>query len=124
MVRLSNKFLMEARSELDKYIETKDVIYLRQASEKGWGSMAQALKALAYPKELKSHADLLNFGFRQSSSIKTGTAFGNTLHSSGFYEGILTYEAVKSGLEYIREAVEASEKELKAKLSANVAPSN
>lgn len=97
---LAYRFFDVAKEQLKKYKETKDEVCLRQASEKGWSAVAQALKAVN-PK-IRRHAD---FGKTASmlateynnEEIMRCEAFGEHLHRAGFYEGLLDIEEVRHG---------------------------
>ncbi len=113
-MRLSWQFLEEARRQLDLYVETQDELALRQACEKGWGAVAQALMSVA-DRPVASHRD---FGiiaselFRKTGerAILTGESAGEYLHSAGFYHGLPTAELVLNSLELIEEFLKALEK--------------
>ena len=89
--------LEQARQELDR----GDV---RQASEKGWGAAAQAVKALAEDRgwQHKSHAALFNAVSRLAresgnDDLKSLFHVANSLHSN-FYENTQNVEMVEMGL--------------------------
>ena len=97
--------LEQARQELDR----GDV---RQASEKGWGAAAQAVKALAEDRgwQHKSHAALFNAVSRLArepgnDSLKSLFHVANSLHSN-FYENTQDMAMVAAGLADVGKFVE------------------
>ena len=89
--------LEQAHQELDR----GDV---RQASEKGWGAAAQAVKALAEDRgwQHKSHAALFDAVSRLAreadhDDLKSLFHVANSLHSN-FYENTQNAEMVAAGL--------------------------
>ena len=89
--------LAQARQELD----CGDV---RQASEKGWGAAAQAVKALAEDRgwHHKSHVPLFNAVSRLArepgnDGLESLFHVANSLHSN-FYENTQNVEMVAAGL--------------------------
>ena len=89
--------LEQARQELDR----GDV---RQASEKGWGAAAQAVKALAEDRgwQHKSHAALFNAVSRlareaDNDDLNSLFHVANSLHSN-FYENTQNADMVSAGL--------------------------
>lgn len=108
-LRLADKFLKEAWEQLKKYEDTKEELYLRQACEKGWGAVAQALKA-TNPK-IKRHADFSDTAAKlarkyDNEEIVHGESCGETLHRTGFYEGALTKPAVEINLKSAEDFLE------------------
>lgn len=110
-VELSERFLSEARAELDEYRKTLEDVKLREACEKGWGAMAQLLM-YSVGKEIVEHR-----GFSQAASelyrktgkkeiLLTETA-AEALHAAGFYHGVLTADAVELTLKAIEEVFSA-----------------
>lgn len=98
---LAGEFLEEAHLQLSKYEATKKELCLRQACEKGWGAVAQALKAVN-PK-IRYHRDFGETAARLAKQygnheIAHGELCGESLHRSGFYEGELGSNAVEEGL--------------------------
>ena len=92
--------LKQAHQELDR----GDV---RQASEKGWGAAAQAVKALAEDRgwQHKSHAALFNAVSRlarEADHDELNSLFhvANSLHSN-FYENTQNADAVRTGLDRV-----------------------
>ena len=96
--------LTQARQELSR----GDV---RQASEKGWGAAAQAVKAVAEGRgwEHKSHFALFEAVrtlVRETGNENLDTLFhvANSLHGN-FYENWMPDESVGSGLDRVAEFV-------------------
>ena len=84
---------------------------LEKASEFLWGSMAEALKAVAASKDiqLKSHKDVRDYAVElaralQDDSIRRTFNNAQSLHSN-FYESGLILEDVAIGAEDVRAAV-------------------
>jgi hypothetical protein len=106
---LANKFIKEAWEQFQQYEKTGDELYLRQACEKGWATVAQALKAVS--PEIRTHRD---FGETAAALAKkynnpeiTYSEYcGEALHRSGFYEGDLGPGIVRQGLECIENFLE------------------
>ena len=91
-----------------KYIEKGDA---EKASEFLWGSMAQALKAVAASKDiwLKSHNQIKNYALALSrefhdDSIRHAFFYAQSLHSN-FYETGLLLEDVAGAAEDIKKTV-------------------
>lgn len=100
----AGELLAKARTALDEGD-------LRQASEKGWGAAAQAIKAVAQRRGWRhgSHYDL----FQAVGRLATETGdlelanlfhFAGSLHTN-FYENWLPAEMVASGLEQVAQFV-------------------
>lgn len=96
--------LEQAHQELDR----GDV---RQASEKGWGAAAQAVKAVAEDRgwQHKSHAALFSAVSRlarETGNDDLNSLFhvANSLHSN-FYENTQNVDAVRSGLDRVAQFV-------------------
>ena len=96
----ATQLLEQARQELAR----GDV---RQASEKGWGAAAQAVKAVAEGRgwEHKTHAALFNAIDRLAKETDGDDLLSlfhvaNNLHSN-FYENELSYEMVRVGLDRV-----------------------
>lgn len=112
-LKLAKSFLDEARKQLDEYVKSGNGLALRQACEKGWGAVAQALMA-AVGKPVESHKE---FGviaselFRKTGnrSFLTGESAGEYLHSAGFYHGLPTAELVLNSLDLIEELLKTIE---------------
>jgi hypothetical protein len=101
---LANEFIKEAWEQFQRYEKTGNELNLRQACEKAWATVAQALKVVN--PQIKTHRD---FGETAAALAKKynnpeityGEAFGEALHRSGFYEGDLGPGIVRQGLECI-----------------------
>ena len=98
------QLLEQARRELD-------IGDNRQASEKGWGAAAQAVKAVAEGRgwQHKSHAALFDVVSRLSKETcndELNSLFhvGNSLHSN-FYEDTQNADAVRTGLDRVAQFV-------------------
>jgi len=90
------------------FIEVGDA---EKASEFLWGSMAQALKAVAASRDirLKSHKDIRDYAMElarvpQNESIRHAFNNAQSLHSN-FYESGLVLEDVVMGAEDVKAAV-------------------
>lgn len=113
-MKLARSFLAEAERQLDDYRKTGNELSLRQACEKGWGAVAQALMAVA-GRPIESHKE---FGlmasdlFRKTGDrrILTGESAGEYLHGAGFYHGLPTAELVSNSLLLIKESLEVVER--------------
>jgi len=82
-----------------------------KASEFLWGSLAEALKAVAASKEIqiRSHKQLRNYAMElakvlQDDTIRHAFDYAQSLHSN-FYESGLTLEEVAMGAEDVKVAV-------------------
>ncbi len=108
-LKLAEKFLSEAMTELREYGKTLEDVKLREACEKGWGAMSQLLM-YAVDREITEHR-----GFSEAATElykKTGRkevvlaeTAAEGLHAAGFYHGALTAEAVDLTLKSIEDAV-------------------
>lgn len=108
-LKLCEKFLLEGQELLMKgdYLE---------ASEKHWGAVAQAVKAVAAKQglELKTHGQLWDFVNKLVEKLKDlelGDSWirANALHKN-FYEGKLIPELAKKYMEDARNLVEKLKK--------------
>ena len=98
---------MEAKESVEKY-KTQSMHYLKnalhfievndaeKASEFLWGSIAEAIKAVAASKEiqLRSHRDLRNYAMElakilQDESIRNTFLHAQSLHSNFYETGLL-----------------------------------
>jgi len=112
-MKLARSFLEEARRQLDEYVKTGNELALRQACEKGWGAVAQALMA-AVGKPIEKHRE---FGMVASELFKktgnriflTGESAGEYLHGAGFYHGLPTAELTSNSLDLIEDLLKALE---------------
>ena len=101
----SGRFILQADAEL----AAGDLL---QASEKGWGAAAHAMKAIAIERGWRhdSHARL--FGVADRLALETGRAeikrlfhTASSVHKN-FYEGAMTKEKVADSLTKIRTLLE------------------
>ena len=97
-LQLNGKYLNEARAFLAK----KDLV---QASEKLWGACAEIVKAAAASRgiELGTHSSLWEFVSKLNKEhadwgLLDQFSYAGNLHTN-FYEGWLTEDYVKRGLE-------------------------
>lgn len=111
---MATAFLVEAFEQLKGYEKTGKEEMLRQACEKGWGAVAQALMH-ASGKDLTQHREFGQIG--KQLTEKTGDqvfarseALGEALHAGGFYHGALSPEAVDSALSAVGELITAVER--------------
>lgn len=100
----ATQLLAQARQELAR----GDV---RQASEKGWGAAAQAVKAVAEARgwEHKTHAALFINVDRLTDETGNGEFnslfhYANSLHIN-FYENWMSAQMVKAGLDRVTDFV-------------------
>jgi uncharacterized protein (UPF0332 family) len=100
----ATQLLQQARQELAR----GDV---RQASEKGWGAAAQAVKAVAESRDWKhnTHAGLFNIVTRLAEETRNNDLNSLFVTASGlhtnFYENWLTADMVGVGVDKIAEFV-------------------
>lgn len=114
LITLARDFLAEAREQLKEYERTANELSLRQACEKGWGSVTQALMYAA-GRTIETHKE---FGLVATELFrKTGNRIfldaetaGEYLHSAGFYHGLPTAELVSRNLDLIEELVQVAER--------------
>jgi hypothetical protein len=104
-VKLSEKFLQEAGGFLAK----GDYV---QASEKGWGAVAQVVKALAAKegRELRGHRDLWLYVDELAEELKDGELrrlwrSANTLHQN-FYENWMPPRDVVDAMDDVKRLAE------------------
>ena len=100
-LKLADNFLRHAWEEFRGYSEKKDEVLLRQACEKGWGCVAQALKVVN--PNIRRHAEFGRTAAELSEKynneeIVHGEAFGELLHREGFYEGDMDEKTIEHGL--------------------------
>jgi len=103
---LAGEFLEESHKELKRYEDTKREMHLWEACEKGWATVAQALKAVN--PEIKRHSDFGKTAAKlaeeyNNEEIIRCEASGETLHRSGFYEGALDISAVRHHLKSVED---------------------
>ena len=87
-----------------------------QASEKGWGTAAQIVKALAAKegRELRSHKDLWSYVNElakklQDIEVRHLWRRANNLHQN-FYEGWMPQEDVEASIEDVKKFIERLKK--------------
>ena len=104
----SRRFLVQAYEELSK----ED---LRQASEKGWGATAQAIKAVANSRsaEHKGHGHLISVAQAlavelDEDDVRQRFNAGAELHTN-FYEGLYNHAEIEGRLERVSLLVERIE---------------
>ena len=97
---ISRRFLQQAKEELDKGDQL-------QASEKAWGALAQALKAIAQSRGWRhqSHNHVIAIGYqiaRESgrSDIELATNHANILHQN-FYENFAGTRVIQGGIDLV-----------------------
>ena len=107
----TRKYQTTASQYLNQAFEELDQGDLLQASEKGWGAAAQAVKAVAEQRgwEHKSHADLFVIVRRlvaesQDGDLHSDFHAARALHIN-FYEGDETAEGIRHGLGQIQRFV-------------------
>ena len=105
-ISMSRKFLSQAHEELNKGD-------LHQASEKGWGAAAHAVKAVAVERswDHSRHRHLYSAMARlveetQSPELGRQFALANELHAD-FYEGWLEAVTIQDYLEQVQNLVQA-----------------
>jgi hypothetical protein len=117
-INLALKFIQEAWAELRKYEVMADELHLRQACEKDWGAVAQALKIIN--PDIKRHADFGETAARlarkyNNREILRLEACGELLHREGFYEGTISKDRARYLLEDVEEFVKLIDKILNQK---------
>jgi HEPN domain-containing protein len=110
-LRLSEKFLSEA----EEFLARGDYI---QASKKGWGAVAQIVKALAAKegRELRSYKDLWTYIDELAEKLNNRELrrlwrTANSLHQN-FYEGWMSSRDVIYALEDVKEFIKMLRKYL------------
>ncbi len=101
----ADEFLSRART----YLEASDLL---QASEKGWGAAAQAVKAVAEARgwdhnghrQLHQTVDRLIDESGQTQ-LRNGFNAANTLHAN-YYDGFLSAVAIRANLEEVERLVD------------------
>jgi len=101
---LAENFLKEGLEELKKYEATKNRLFLQEACEKGWASVAQALKVVN--PDIKRHADFGKTATKLAKKynkmeIVYGESCGEALHRTGFYEGAMDVETAEINLKCV-----------------------
>lgn len=108
----TKKYKKQSLHYLENAYKFLDAGDLEKASEFLWGSLVEALKAVAASKDIKlrSHRDVWNYatGLARAlgdESIKLAFDYARSLHSN-FYESGLMLEDVITGVEHIKKALE------------------
>jgi uncharacterized protein (UPF0332 family) len=114
----ARKMLFKAFEELREGVKSEDVVRIRDACEKGWLATVKAIDALLLSygfEEARTHVDRRRKLRDLSRSVREVAELGiynrvearrSTLHSNGFYSGILTHEEVEEELRNVEKLVE------------------
>jgi len=91
-LQLAQEFFEKAREELESYRREQREVHLREACEKAWAAIAQALMHVA-GRPITRHKDFERVA-RQYWKVYgrepiAGERAGDQLHSGGFYHGAL-----------------------------------
>jgi len=118
----ARKMLFKAFEELREGVKSGDVVRVRDACEKGWLATIKAIDALLLSygfEEARTHVNRrrklrdLSKRIHEVAELEIYDrveARRSTLHSDGFYSGILTREEVEEELRKVEELVEDVEK--------------
>ena len=118
----ARRVLSRAFEELREGIESRDVLRVRDACEKGWLATVKAVDALLLSygfEESKTHVDRRRKLRDLSRKVREVAELGiydrvearrSTLHSDGFYSGVLTHEEVEEELRKVEKLIEDVEK--------------
>jgi len=121
----ARRVLYKAFEELREGVRSGDVLRIRDACEKGWLATVKAVDALLLSygfEETKTHVDrrrkLRDLSKKVHEVVELGIydrveARRSTLHSDGFYSGILTPEEVEEELGKVGKLIEDVEKLVK-----------
>jgi len=121
----ARRILFKAFEELREGVRSGDVLRIRDACEKGWLATVKAVDALLLSygfEETKTHVDrrrkLRDLSKKVHEVVELGIydrveARRSTLHSDGFYSGILTPEEVEEELGKVGKLIEDVEKLVK-----------
>jgi len=121
----ARRTLFKAFEELREGVRSGDVLRIRDACEKGWLATVKAVDALLLSygfEETKTHVDrrrkLRDLSKKVHEVVELGIydrveARRSTLHSDGFYSGILTPEEVEEELGKVGKLIEDVEKLVK-----------
>jgi hypothetical protein len=120
--RIAEDFLKEAWEELRKYEQEGKETSLRQACEKGWAAVTQALKVIN-PK-IKVHRDFGDTALKLAKEynmeeILHGESCGEALHRTGFYEGQMSKGVVEANLKCVENFLKLINKILNSKKLEN-----
>jgi len=121
----ARRTLSKAFEELREGVKSGNVLRIRDACEKGWLATVKAVDAmlLSYGfEEAKTHVDRRRKLRDLSGKVHEVAELGIydrvearriTLHSDGFYSGILTHEEVEEELRKVEKLIEDVEKLIK-----------
>ncbi len=112
-LELAKRFLVEAREALEGFKRTGDEAKKRQACEKGWGAVAQALMHAA-GREFYAHREFGNMAnelFRKTGDKRfiIWESVGEALHGGGFYHGAFDVDGISLMLDELEEFLKAVE---------------
>lgn len=107
-IGLAVDFINAAKLELADYTTTSNEVSYRQACEKGWAAIAQAVihvngRHIYYHRGFEEAASRLTP--RTGIDLVSPVAAGNQLHGQGFYQGRLSPSSVGSTLGLIESRV-------------------
>jgi len=121
----ARRILSKAFEELRDGVKSGDALRVRDACEKSWLATVKAADAplLSYGfEESKTHVDRRRKLRDLSKKVRKVAELGiydrvearrSTLHSDGFYSGILTHEEVEEELRKVEKLIEDVEKLIK-----------
>ena len=121
----ARRILFKAFEELREGVRSGDVLRIRDACEKGWLATVKAVDALLLSygfEESKTHVDRRRKLRDLSKKVRKVAELGiydrvearrSTLHSDGFYSGILTHEEVEEELRKVEKLIEDVDKLIK-----------
>jgi uncharacterized protein (UPF0332 family) len=128
----ARKMLFKAFEEFREGVKSGDVVRVRDACEKGWLATVKAIDALLLSygfEEARTHVDrrrkLRDLSKRVHEVAELGIydrveARRSTLHSDGFYSGILTHEEVEEELREVEKLIEDVERLIKRAQPSNL----
>jgi len=114
----AERFHHEALEELDRGVKEQNLILMRDACEKGWNAVVQAVNALFLKRNVplpRSHwerrkrleelekADVL---VEKLGLLDRFSARDHHLHEQGFYEGIIDYDTLKTEFGKVKRFIE------------------
>lgn len=110
---LARLFINSAREELQEYRDLQSEISYRQACEKAWAAIAQAVMYV-HGNSIHHHNEYSKIvnALKKSGEIDLVDAVivGDQLHSGGFYHGAISVDAVENGIQSIDEKIAEIEK--------------
>ena len=121
----ARRILSKAFEEFREGVRSGDVVRVRDACEKGWLATIKAIDALLLSYdfgEARTHVDrrrkLKDLSKRIHEIAELGIydrveARRSTLHSNGFYSGVLTHDEIEEELRKVEELVEDVERLIK-----------